>query len=51
MISTETDDTYFKYNDYAIIKGRFLWKLDYNKSYDTQFLDNALKELKAESGH
>ncbi|KMZ76859.1 hypothetical protein PVIIG_06047 [Plasmodium vivax India VII] len=51
MIETETNDTYFNYNDYATIQGRFLWKLDYDKSYDTQFLDNALKELKAESGH
>ncbi|VUZ98036.1 PIR protein [Plasmodium vivax] len=51
MIDTENDDTYFKYNDYAKIKGKFLSKLRYNNDYNEEFFERALSELKAESGH
>ncbi|KMZ89826.1 hypothetical protein PVMG_05991 [Plasmodium vivax Mauritania I] len=45
MISTETDDTYFNYKDYAEVKQKFLRKFSYNYTYDSTFLENALREL------
>ncbi|KMZ94975.1 hypothetical protein PVMG_05644 [Plasmodium vivax Mauritania I] len=49
MLETEKDDTYFKYKDYAEIKERFLKMFSYSNTFDTNFLEQALNELKSKS--
>ncbi|SCA60151.1 hypothetical protein PVT01_000076800 [Plasmodium vivax] len=49
MIATENGDTYFNYNDYAEIQGKFLKMFSYSNTFDSNFLEQALNELKVES--
>ncbi|SCA59887.1 hypothetical protein PVT01_000049800, partial [Plasmodium vivax] len=48
MLETEKGDTYFNYNDYAEIQGKFLKMFSYSNTFDSNFLEQALNELKVE---
>ncbi|KMZ76895.1 hypothetical protein PVIIG_05823 [Plasmodium vivax India VII] len=51
MTANETNDTYFNYKDYSEIKEKFLRNLKRDNSYDSEFLKQALNELKVEPKH